>query len=130
MISLIGRLVIGKGKSSLGQAAFRSLKSTHTRTCLFFLHTGTMLEIHLGCWTSLMKPAAMNLSTARGSRRPQRSQVLSSIYIYIRYITTTVPKALSILVSLCWLRPNTFSRWSSFIESAKFSSLYIYISNR
>jgi len=51
--------VIGKGKSSLGQAACRSLKSTHTRTCLFFLRTGTMLEIHFGYLTSLMKAAAM-----------------------------------------------------------------------
>lgn len=37
--------LIGKGKSSLRQAAFRSLKSTHTRTCPFFLRTGTMLEM-------------------------------------------------------------------------------------
>lgn len=37
--------LIGNGKLSLGQAAFRSLKSTHTRTCLFFLRTGTMLEM-------------------------------------------------------------------------------------
>lgn len=35
----------GKGKSSLRQAAFRSMKSTHTRTCPFFLRTGTMLEM-------------------------------------------------------------------------------------
>lgn len=60
IIASILSSVIGKGKSSLGQAACRSLKSTHTRTCLFFLRTGTMLEIHLGYLTSLMKPAAMN----------------------------------------------------------------------
>jgi len=55
---------IGIGKSSFGHALFKSLKSTHIRICPFFFCTGTMLETHLGYFTSLMKFAAMSLSTS------------------------------------------------------------------
>ena len=54
-------LLIGKGKSSFGQASLRSRKSTQTRICLDFLRTMTKLEIHLGYCTSRMKPASISL---------------------------------------------------------------------
>jgi hypothetical protein len=52
------------GKSSFRHALFKSLKSTHIRICPFFFFTGTILEIHVGYFTSLMKPTAISLSTS------------------------------------------------------------------
>ena len=44
----------GRGKSSLGQALFKSLKSTHILTFSSFLGTGTTLAIHLAWCTGLI----------------------------------------------------------------------------
>ena len=43
-----------RGKSSIGQVLFKSLKSTHILTFLSFLCTGTTLAIHLAWFTGLM----------------------------------------------------------------------------
>ena len=40
--------VIGSGKSSLGHALYKSLKSTHIRSGPFFFRTGTMLATQVG----------------------------------------------------------------------------------
>jgi hypothetical protein len=53
---------IGIEKSTFGHALFKYLKSTHIRICPFLFCTGTMLEIHLGYFTSLMKLAAMSFN--------------------------------------------------------------------
>ena len=46
----------GRGKSSLGQALFKSLKSTHILTFPSFLGTGTTLAIHSAWCVGLMNP--------------------------------------------------------------------------
>ena len=46
----------GREKSSLGQALFKSLKSTHILTFPSFLGMGTTLAIHSAWCTGLMNP--------------------------------------------------------------------------
>jgi hypothetical protein len=64
VVALTTILVIGIGKSSFGQARFKSRKSTHNRTCPFFFIMGTILASHRGYYTSLIKPALIIFSTS------------------------------------------------------------------
>ncbi|KAB2635220.1 hypothetical protein D8674_025754 [Pyrus ussuriensis x Pyrus communis] len=56
--------MIGKRKSSFGQASLRSRKSTQTRICPNFLRTMAMLEIHLGYCTSRIASISLSISTS------------------------------------------------------------------
>jgi hypothetical protein len=52
--------VTGNENSSLGQAFFKSRKSTQMRICPFFFFTGTMLATQSGFYSSCIKPASMS----------------------------------------------------------------------
>ena len=56
--------ILGSGKLSLGQALFRSVKSTHILHLLFFFFTRTMFATHSGYLTSRIDLAASSLDTS------------------------------------------------------------------
>lgn len=55
--------ILGKGKSSLGQALLRSRKLTQRRICPFFFFIGTTFANQSGCFSVRINLAANNCST-------------------------------------------------------------------
>jgi len=68
--------ILGSGKSSFGQALFRSVKSIHIYHFPFFFFTGTVLASHVGYLTSLMTLASNNLWTSALTAATLSSDIL------------------------------------------------------
>jgi hypothetical protein len=73
-------LILVRGKSSLGQNLFRSVKSTHIHHFTFFLWTITMFASHCRYLTSLINPVSNNLCTLAFATSIFSSDILRSFY--------------------------------------------------
>ena len=70
--------ICGKGKSSLGLALFRSLKSTQTLIFPSFLGTGTMFATQVGYSVTIRKPASICLVISSLIFNTQSGRILRS----------------------------------------------------
>jgi hypothetical protein len=73
-------LILERGKSSLEQHLFRSVKSVHIHHFSFFLWTITTFASHCGYLTSLINPVSNNLCTSALIASIFSSDILWSFY--------------------------------------------------